>query len=54
MKSILIFHTPKGMMEQVKGVSYSLGEFLGPAYWRNGPEVQPAGGAVRAKGERAK
>ena len=19
------------------------GEFLGPAYWRNGPEVQPAG-----------
>ncbi|KAK4036760.1 hypothetical protein OUZ56_028798 [Daphnia magna] len=32
-----------GMMEQVKGVSYSLGEFLGPAYWRNGPEVQPAG-----------
>jgi hypothetical protein len=59
-------------MEQVKGVSYSLGEltiriqkkkkkknfeliefkffffffegeFLGPAYWRNGPEVQPAG-----------
>lgn len=31
------------MMEQVKGVSYSLGEFLGPAYWRNGPEVQPAG-----------
>lgn len=32
-----------GMMEQVKGVSYSLGEFLGPAYWRNGPEVRPAG-----------
>nr|CAG4646237.1 EOG090X05NI [Macrothrix elegans] len=30
-----------GMMEQVKGVSYSLNEFLGPAYWRNGPEVQP-------------
>lgn len=29
------------MMEQVKGVSYSLNEFLGPAYWQNGPEVQP-------------
>lgn len=29
------------MMEQVKGVRYSLNEFLGPAYWRNGPEVQP-------------
>lgn len=29
------------MMEQVKGVSYSLNEFLGPAYWQNsGPEVQ--------------
>nr|CAG4636987.1 EOG090X05NI [Ceriodaphnia reticulata]SVE72915.1 EOG090X05NI [Ceriodaphnia reticulata] len=32
-----------GMMEQVKGVSYPLGEFLGPAYWRNGPEVRPPG-----------
>nr|CAG4649308.1 EOG090X05NI [Scapholeberis mucronata]SVE93597.1 EOG090X05NI [Scapholeberis mucronata] len=32
-----------GMMEQVKGVSYSLGEFLGPAYWRNGPEVRNVG-----------
>nr|CAG4641672.1 EOG090X05NI [Eurycercus lamellatus] len=31
-----------GMMEQVKGVSYSLNEFLGPAYWKNGPEVQQA------------
>jgi len=29
-----------GMMEQVKGVSYSLNEFLGPAYWKNGVEVQ--------------
>jgi len=28
------------MMEQVKGVSYSLNEFLGPAYWKCGPEVQ--------------
>lgn len=28
-------------MEQVKGVNYSLNEFLGPAYWqRGGPEVQ--------------
>ena len=27
-------------MEQVKGVSYSLNEFLGPAYWKNGVEVQ--------------
>jgi len=26
-----------GMVEQVKGVSYSLSEFLGPAYWQNGP-----------------
>ena len=25
------------MVEQVKGVSYSLSEFLGPAYWQNGP-----------------
>jgi len=31
-----------GMMEQVKGVSYSLNEFLGPAYWNNGVEVQSA------------
>lgn len=31
------------MVEQVKGVSYPLGEFLGPAYWRNGPEVRPPG-----------
>ena len=30
------------MMEQVKGVSYSLSEFLGPAYWQNGPEAKPA------------
>lgn len=30
-------------MEQVKGVSYSLNEFLGPAYWQNGgPQVQLA------------
>ena len=29
-------------MEQVKGVSYSLKEFLGPAYWQRGAEVQPA------------
>jgi phosphatidylserine decarboxylase len=28
------------MLEQVKGVSYSLNEFLGPAYWKCGPEVQ--------------
>nr|CAG4638431.1 EOG090X05NI [Cyclestheria hislopi] len=28
-----------GMLEQVKGVSYSLDEFLGPAHWRNGPQV---------------
>ena len=27
------------MMEQVKGVNYSLNEFLGPAYWRGGVEV---------------
>lgn len=31
-----------GMMEQVKGVSYSLNEFLGPAYWQKGPEARPA------------
>lgn len=30
------------MMEQVKGVSYSLNEFLGPAYWQKGPEARPA------------
>ena len=30
-------------MEQVKGVSYSLNEFLGPAYWQHGgPHVQLA------------
>lgn len=31
-----------GMMEQVKGVSYSLNEFLGPAYWNDGVELQSA------------
>nr|CAG4640838.1 EOG090X05NI [Eulimnadia texana] len=30
----------EGMVEQVKGVNYSISEFLGPAYWKGGPEVR--------------
>nr|CAG4644769.1 EOG090X05NI [Leptodora kindtii] len=35
-----------GMMEQVKGVNYSLSEFLGPAHWQGGPEAVPTSSKI--------
>ena len=34
------------MMEQVKGVNYSLSEFLGPAHWQGGPEAVPTSSKI--------